>query len=219
VLQVTLRSGSATTSPDDGRLEARPDDGQPALDDRVLDALDRLAQGRRAFAQQVATERGLTPLQIDVLLVLVDGAGVEPLAGHVARHLDVRASTVADALAALRRKGLVGDRAEGRRRILWPTSAGRAAARAISRERRSMRAALGSLGPEDKGAALDVLLTLIGHLHDRGVISVDRSCLTCRFRVERNHEPSPYCNLLDRPLRPVDLRVVCPEHQSRSAET
>lgn len=231
--------------------EERSTGGPSPLDQRLLDAMERLAQGRRAFLQDIATQRELSPLQIDVLSTLDGDSDLAPelaLAGGLARRLDVAASTIADATATLRRKGLLTDRpdpADRRRRRLVLTDAGRATAAAIAAERQVAQQALTGLDPEAKAAALDVVLTLIANLHERGVITLDRSCKTCRFRIpaiavavaaepavaavadggpdgaragtEVTAPVGDHCSLLDQPLRPVDLRVVCPEHQPRPA--
>lgn len=188
------------------------------LDARLLDAIERLAQGRRAFVQDIATRRELSPLQVDLLLTLAEQRRTPPLAGQLARHLDVAASTVADAAAALRRKGLLTERpdpADGRRRLLSLTARGTELAGEVLAERYAALDALAALAAGDKAAALDVLLTLVAQLHERGVIALDRSCKTCRFRGGR--ADGDWCALLDQPLRPADLRVDCPEHEARTA--
>ena len=188
------------------------------LDARLLDAIERLAQGRRAFVQDIATRRELSPLQVDLLLTLAEQRRTPPLAGQLARHLDVAASTVADAAAALRRKGLLTERpdpADGRRRLLSLTARGTELAGEVLAERSAALEALAALAAAYKAAALDVLLTLVAQLHERGVIALDRSCKTCRFRGGR--ADGDWCALLDQPLRPADLRVDCPEHEARTA--
>ncbi len=188
-----------------------------ALDATVWLAIERLAQGRRAFIQGMATRRAVSPLQIDVLLALAQRS-TPPLAGQLARRLDVAASTVADAAAALRRKGLLDehpDPLDGRRRRLLLTDSGARLAAEVQADRQIALGALAALPTAGKAAALDVLLTLIAHLHENGIITVDRSCKTCLQRVER--AGGDWCTLLEQPLRPAVLRVDCPEHQARTA--
>ncbi len=187
----------------------------PPLDQRLLDAVERLGHGRRAFLQTMATQWRLSPLQIEVV-VMLDSGVTPPVAGEVARRLDVAASTIADTLATLRTKGLITeepDDTDRRRRLLALTPAGLDLAQAMNRERASLRTSLESMSPERKGAALDVVLTLIGDLHAQGVITVDRSCKTCRFRDSRP-DGDDWCGLLRQALTPDQLRVACPEHES-----
>lgn len=188
------------------------------LDDKLAAAMERLAQGRRAFWQAAATRSGLSPLQLDVLTILDaadrDGDLAGTPAGQLAARLDVAASTVTDAVAALRRKGLVReepDRADRRRRPVQLTDVGRRAAATARVEGQVLQEALGAIDPAAKARALEVILDVIGHLHRRGIITVDRSCKTCRF-----HRPEGgsggYCALLEQPLTRASLRVDCPEH-------
>lgn len=191
----------------------------PPLERRLLDAVERLGQGRRAFLQSLATRRGLSPLQIEVVVALDDGVD-PPVAGELARRLDVTAPTIADALAALRRKSLVTeapDPGDGRRRLLHLTDQGHALAEAVDSERSVLARTLDGLDPQAKGAALEVVLTLIADLQAQGIIAVDRSCKTCRFREPRP-EHTDFCQLLQQDLVAARLRVVCPEHQPRPAQ-
>lgn len=51
----------------------------------------------------------------------------------------------------------------------------------------------------------------------QGVITVNRSCLTCHhFQAGRPPAPA-HCHLLDLPLADRDLRVDCPEHVAAEA--
>jgi DNA-binding MarR family transcriptional regulator len=211
--------GEPTPRPvDPAPFDSAPFDSEAGLDARLLDAIERLAQGRRAFVQDIATRRELSPLQIDLLLTLAEQRRTPPLAGQLARHLDVAASTVADAAAALRRKGLLTERpdpADGRRRLLSLTARGTEVAGEVLAERYAALDALAALAASDRAAALEVVLTLVAQLHDRGVIAVDRSCKTCRFRTAG--PGGDWCALLDQPLRSADLRVDCPEHEASPA--
>jgi DNA-binding MarR family transcriptional regulator len=186
---------------------------QPDLDAKLWVAVERLAQGRRAHLQSMATRLGLSPLQLTLLSTLGLGPAT---AATLAAELDVRASTVADAVAALRRKQLVTedvDPNDRRRRLLRPTEAGLDVAAESELGDRVAQDTLGTLDSQDKAAALEVLLTLIGGLHRAGVIAIDRSCLTCRFRQATDLGPG-FCMLLETPLQPETLRVDCPEHQA-----
>lgn len=183
------------------------------LDERLCAAIERLGQARRAHLQMLGTRHGVSPLQLEVLRVLAERSG--PGIAAVAKELDVAVPTVTDAVGALQRKGLVLvgiDPADRRRRQVHLTADGQSLGRDITVERTVMREGLAAATVADKAAALSVLLDVIGTLHRRGVISVDRSCRTCRFHRQQGG-PAGYCTLLDIPLTRVELRVDCPEHQ------
>lgn len=191
----------------------------PPADERLLAAIDRLARARRAFTQEVATAAGLSPLQADLLALLAADPPPEHRAADLARELDVRAATIADALRALHRKGLVTERvdpADGRRKILGLTARGRRLAAQVARARQSITNALAELPEEVARAGLLAVLEMIAVLHRHGIVTVDRSCLTCRFR-RLDGSAVGYCTLLDAPLTPATVRVDCPEHAPRAA--
>lgn len=182
------------------------------LDGRLLAAIERVAQARRAFVQELATRHNLSPLQLDLLRLLARSpAGARTLAAE----LDVAASTVADALAALRRKQKVAEAADptdGRRKILRLTADGELILDLLRSERDTVQRLVEHLDTSDKAAALAVLLDLIAGLHRAGILGMDRSCKTCQHRIRRLGRD--YCTVLRRDLTDELLRVDCPEHAS-----
>jgi DNA-binding MarR family transcriptional regulator len=185
------------------------------VEHKLLAALDRLARAQRLFRQDVATRHGLSPLQGQILQTLAGGSPPEPLVTALARELGVTQPTVTEALGALERKRLVTrrvDPADGRRWRLALTKRGRALAEQLATADQPMLDALGAIAEPDRARALETLLDLIARLHGVGVITVARTCTTCRFHeVDRGGH---YCRLLDLDLAPADLRVDCAEHQS-----
>ena len=135
-------------------------------------------------------------------------------------RFDVRQPTISDALTALQRKGLLVKTRLGRRQQLAATEAGLAAAAELANWDVPLRAAFAARPEIAKGEALEVLLTVIADLQAGGVIAVAQSCTSCRFfrpSTYADQSQPHHCALLDLPLRQVDLRLDCPEHQPRSA--
>ncbi len=183
----------------------RPSD--PAA--KLAAALGQLARARRMHRQELATRHGVSPLQLDVLTMLADGQPPEPTVGLLARELGVAQPTLTDAVIALERKGLVRREPElaPRRTLVRLTAEGVL----LTGDPDPIADAARTLAPQARDAALEAALTLIARLVDDGVITVARTCLTCRFH-ERGAEGSR-CDLLGIPLRRSDLRVNCPEHE------
>ncbi len=184
------------------------------LPGRIVAALDRLARAQRAHRQTVAERHSLTPLQLDLLRVVADGAPPEPVVGQLARELAVSQPTVTDAVHTLARKGLLArrrDPADARRRVVELAPRGAALATELQQVDGPLRDAVAALDPTAQEDTLRSLLGLIAGFVDAGVITVARTCLTCRFHKElvpgRHH-----CTLLAMDLARGDLRVDCPEH-------
>jgi len=189
-----------------------------ALDRRLLDAVERLGHGLRALAHRSARAAGLSALQQQTLLGIAGHPPARRGVGALAAEFDVTTPTVSDAVAALVRKGLVvRDTApDARRRVLGLTDSGAAVAAALRGWDGPALEALRGLDEHDKGAALDVTLTVIAALVADGTISVARTCSTCRhFRPDRHRDRAAphHCALLELPLSQAQLRTDCPEHE------
>jgi DNA-binding MarR family transcriptional regulator len=188
-----------------------------ALAATIVAAIDRLARGRRVFRQAVAFEHGLTPLQTEILATIAAGPPPEPLVGLLARELGVTQPTVTDAVRALEAKGLLQrrtDKVDRRRSVLVLTVYGSTMAERVARADRLIVEAIADAPQAEQEAAIEVLLDLIAHLVDAGVIDIVRTCTTCQYheRVDGRHR----CSLLDADLVPATLRLNCPDHR-RSA--
>lgn len=184
------------------------------LDRKVLAAVERLGRALRAARQQVATRHELSLLGLSVLETLADRRSLR--VGDLAAELDVSQPTVSDAVATLYKRGLISrdrDPADLRTTLVTLTGTGEAAATAIATELRPvLRAEAGTRA--ERATTLRVLLGEIARLQHAGVITVNRSCLTCRHYRPPGARTRARCLLLDTALRDHDLRVDCGEHEA-----
>ncbi len=193
-------------------------DGTAGLDRRLADALERIGHGMRSLAQRTAREHGLTPLQQQAVLALARESRVRREVAALAQEFDVTTPTMSDAVAALERKELVtrSPGSDGRRRSLALTPAGEEVALRLSSWDDPLTAAFAALPDADRATTLHTLLRVIADLQHTGVVSVARTCTTCRFFGPDEH-PDPaaphHCHLLRVPLPLAGLRTDCPEHE------
>jgi DNA-binding MarR family transcriptional regulator len=201
--------------------ERLPDDAaSPDVDAKLAAALERVGQALRVQMWDAAKRERLTPTQLQVLLRLAGEPAARRRIGALAAELDVTHPTVSDAVAALRRRGLVERETASRRAALALTEPGRALAADLADWDLPTRRALAGLGADEKQAELRLMLDLIAALQRAGVVTVARMCVTCRFfrrdvhaDVARPH----HCALVDLPLADAELRVDCAEHEPRAA--
>jgi DNA-binding MarR family transcriptional regulator len=200
-------------------LRCRP--GAPAdVDAKLVAALERVGQALRVQMWDKAKQHGLSPTQLQVLLRMARDPPARRRIGVLASELDVTHPTVSDAVAVLRRKGLV-DRDPGSRRAALSLSArGRAVAAELADWDQRTRQQLAVLPAADKHATLRLLLDLIAGLQRSGAITVARMCVTCRFfrRDAHPHSQRPHhCALVDAPMGSGELRIDCAEHEPMAA--
>jgi DNA-binding MarR family transcriptional regulator len=202
-----------TSAPD--RAARAPDD----VDGKLAGALERVGQTLRVVLGERARAEGLTPTQAQLLIRLMSAPPPRRQVGGLASEFDLTQPTVSDAVAALRRKGLVRAGAEApdrRSRPLELTASGSRTARRLERWKEPLIAALAHAPPERREEALLLLLDVIAGLQRAGVVTVARMCTTCRyFRPDMHPDPAAphHCALLDAPLRRTELRVDCAEHE------
>ena len=205
-------------------VESAPGAGPSSdLDARLVGALERVGHATRVALWRQAKEHGLSPVQVQLLGRLATDPPVRRRVGQLAAELDVTAPTISDAVSALRRKGLVTSGpapGDARVQLLELTDDGARLARASSAWTADVGTELSRIDEAAKVDALGMLLDVIGGLHRRGVLSVARTCTTCRF-FRRAAEATPdavhHCALLDAPLPPAALRVDCLEHEAAAA--
>ncbi len=187
------------------------------LDRKLIAAIERLGRALRVARQAVATEFHISLLQLQILEHL-EALGPRRV-GLLANELDVTAPTVSDALTALHDKGFVERRPDpddGRATQVALTTAGKqlAARASASLAPRLHDERVGS--DDDHATALKVVLDEIHRLQLAGVITINRSCLSCAHYQPPVDGTPGRCLLLRTELALADLRVDCGEHQPAS---
>jgi DNA-binding MarR family transcriptional regulator len=199
---------------------ALPAGAPPDVDAKLVAALERLGQALRVQMWDKAKQHGLSPTQLQVLLRLATDPRPRRRIGVLASELDVTHPTVSDAVAVLRRKGLVERDMASRKAALSLSARGRELAGELASWDRRTREQLANLEAAGKQATLQLLLDLIAGLQRSGAITVARMCVTCRF-FRRDAHPDPaqphHCALVDMAMGAGDLRVDCAEHEPRAA--
>jgi DNA-binding MarR family transcriptional regulator len=192
----------------------------PDLDAKLVAALERVGQALRVQVWDTAKEYGLTPTQLQLLLRLASDQPERRRIGVLAAELDVTHPTVSDAVAVLRRKGLVERDPANRQATLGLSGRGRSLVRLLADWDRRTRDGLAGFPAASKEDTLQLLLDLIATLQRSGAITVARMCVTCRFFRRDAHlgERRPHhCALVDAPMGPAELRVDCAEHEAPAA--
>jgi DNA-binding MarR family transcriptional regulator len=207
------------------RPPGSPEERHPGLDAKIVAALDRIGDALQVLARRTAETHDLSPTQLHVLARLYAGPPPVAHASELAREFDIAGPTVSDALAALRRKGLIEgeqDPRDRRRRHLHLTNTGRAVGRSVSRWTAPAEVASSGIERPDAEQLLDTLLDLLDRMRSAGLLSVVRACTTCQ-----HFEPGPaatypvvhHCRFFGYRLRAWDLRVDLPPRQRPDSGT
>lgn len=183
------------------------------LDRKFIAAIERLSRALRVARQQIATKHRLSTLQLGILEVLSDDRPRR--AGELADELDITQPTISDSLLALEEKQLLTrtpDPTDRRASVLSLTKAGNRMAAQIAHELAPLLDDKRATSDSDQAVALAVTLEEIRRLQASGVITINRSCLTCQHYQPPTSTETAHCILLDEQLEPRDLRVDCNDH-------
>jgi DNA-binding MarR family transcriptional regulator len=195
---------------------ALPPGAAPDIDAKLVAALERVGQALRVQMWDAAKRHGLSPTQLQLLLRLSTDPPARRRVGVLAGELDITHPTVSDAVAVLRRKGLVDRDPASRRATLSLSTRGRVLADRLAGWDERTRGQLAHLPVADKDAMLRLLLDLIAGLQRTGAITVARMCVTCRFFRREAHPGTirpHHCALVDAPMAAGELRIDCAEHE------
>ncbi|MBL8923959.1 MAG: winged helix-turn-helix transcriptional regulator [Myxococcaceae bacterium] len=185
---------------------------------RIAVGLNKVGLALKFQGWQAAGQRGLSPLQGQILSMLSTArGGLKPTV--LAERLAVSAPTISDSVKALTTKGLVERRADerdARVSLVVLTTKGRAEARAAAGWPDFLAGAVEALDEAEQEAFWRGLVKMIATLQRDEQIPVSRMCITCtHFRPNAHRDASMphHCAFVDAPMGARHLRLECPEHE------
>lgn len=204
-------TADSAASPFDPNQQNHP----PDLDYKIVAVLERLTGVFRHLLWEEATQHGLSPLQLQVVVFLRFHQPEQCTVSHLAREYHVSRATVSEAVKTLTQKGLVSrhvSAADLRSHSLQLTADGERLADQTSRFAEPLRQPVALLPTRQKQPLYLSLFTLLHQLQQAGTIPLQRMCFSCRHY---GRQPgSHFCHLLKIPLEGPQLRLDCPEHEA-----
>lgn len=194
--------------------------------EHIATGLHKIGLAIRSQAWQKAGQRGLTPTQAQILIILEtrEAQGAKTIISDAAAALALTVATTSDAAAALTAKRLIAKQRgaqDARAVFLRLTSRGKRAARRAALWSDFLLEAAQTLSPEEQGVFLRALVKMIRGLQERGQIPVSRMCVTCRYfrpHVHQDPEKPHHCDFVDAPFGDRHLRLECPDYEAASQE-
>ncbi len=185
---------------------------------KIVFALERLSQVFKVKLWGENKKHGLSPLQIQILLFLHFQVDERKNVSQLALEFNVTKATISEAVRILEKKGyLVKKRNpdDARNIMLQLTPAGKETVPEMSLFANELRQCVLDFDDGVQETLLITLLELINQLQENGHISMQRMCFSCRYFVRQADIPPYYCQLLNKPLKEVELRINCLEHRPK----
>lgn len=191
-----------------------PDYQNTRSEARVTVALERISEAFRVMLWQQGRQTGLSPVQLQVLVFILHHPSAQTTVTYIAAEFNMTGATVSDSVRVLVAKNLLERKpssTDARSHLLALTNQGREIAQRAAHFANALTESVLQLSDETVATLQSGLVELIGHLHSKGVVSVQRMCFNCRFHGSGG-TTGHYCHLLERQLALSDLRIDCPEH-------
>jgi DNA-binding MarR family transcriptional regulator len=203
-----------------GRSLSNPEVQNHMLSVKIASGLERIGESFRVLLWEHAQTHGLSPIQIQILLFIKYHDQALNGVSHLAREFQVTKPTVSDAVKSLTQKGLVEkqkSQEDRRAYFLKLTPKGQSLTEEVDNFADPLIDTIEKLDASDQTAIFRIITDLIHDLNQKGIVSQQRMCKTCRHF--ENGGSGAYCKLLQTHLSSEDIRLDCPEHEPKYSAT
>lgn len=183
---------------------------------KIVIALERISEAFRVMLWEHAKVTGLSPIQIQLLIFLAHHAENLCNVSHLAKEFNLTKATISDAVRVLAQKELlykITSPVDRRAFSISLTKTGKTMVKKIEHFVDPIKKQVDTLQEEDQEKLFHSLTDLIFGLNKAGILTVQRTCYSCRF-YEKNKK-GHYCKLMEKQLLPQDLRLDCPEFETK----
>ncbi len=182
------------------------------LDHKIVAGLERLAQVFRVLVWEQAKVLGLSPIQIQLMIFIKYHPEGQTTISYLAKEFNLTKPTVSDAVKVLEEKKLIKKYTSGedtRSYTIRLTASGNKMVAETENFADPIRQLVAQSKSIHQTELWQGIYELIRGLNQQGIISVQRTCTTCKHYAFKNN--LPYCSLLEQKLLPKDIRIDCEE--------
>jgi len=187
------------------------------LSSKIVAGLERTAGAFRVLLWEHAKVIGLSPIQIQLLLFISFHAESLCNVSHLAHEFNLTKATISEAIRVLHKKKLIEKNpspVDKRAYSIALTAEGEAVVGETEHFANPIRVATEQLPIEEQEQFFKSLSKLIFGLNRAGILTVQRTCYSCRF-YEKGEKTS-FCRLMEKPLLDTDIRLDCAEYEEKS---
>jgi len=187
---------------------------QKSITSKIVVGLERLSGVFKVLLWEHAKTIGISPIQIQLLIFIAYHKQELCNVSHLAKEFNITKPTISDAIKVLDKKEfIVKDYStpDNRSYSILLSDKGKGIVAETENFANPIKTQLKSVEKDELENLYTTISQLIYQLNQKGIISVQRSCFSCKFYNKSNNRD--YCNLLDRQLLNGDIRLDCPEYE------
>ena len=171
----------------------------------ILASLERLAEVFRINLWENNQSRGLSSLQLRILIYLDMNKKEINTVSHLTKEFTLTKSTISSSISTLEKKGYIKkikDLDDMRISKIVLSDKGIQTVGEITSLSNKIKDILLTIDKNEKSTLLKTLLDLISKLQQKDVIPMEGMCFSCGFCVQFGEKnKSPFCKLLEKPLK------------------
>ncbi|CAM1367965.1 MarR family winged helix-turn-helix transcriptional regulator [Tenacibaculum soleae] len=184
------------------------------VNQKIINGLERISKAFRVLLWEKSKLYKISPIQIQLLIFCSNHKKENLKVSFLANEFDLTKATISDSIKILLKKELLNkvvNPKDSRSFTVELTSKGKEIVKQTISFSSVLNQSIDFLTEIEKGVFLKQLMEFIYQLNQKDVISTQRMCLTCYYynKNGNNH----YCNLMKKPLKNIELRIDCDEHQ------
>lgn len=182
-----------------------------------MNGLERLSDVLKSLLWEKAKVHGVSPIQIQILLFVVNHNLDICNVSYLAREFNVTKATISDAVRVLINKQLLikdFSPRDNRRFNLLTTTKGREVVSDLSDYALPVSRILSKFDSETHKNLFESISSLIFQLNQTGIIQVQRTCFNCQ-QYDGNKKDQHFCKLLNEKLKSHELRLDCGEFEEK----
>lgn len=186
-----------------------------SVESRIIASLERISQAFRVLLWQESTEYSLSPIQVQVLIFLLNHSEEKRKVSYLAGEFNMTKATISDTIKSLEQKKLIkktSDPQDTRSFVINLTAKGENIAKKTSLFAQQLLTPVEKPHDDDKQNLLLSLIEIIRHLNEAGIITIQRMCFTCSYYQTSESGKKHFCKLLNQQLKTTELRVDCPDY-------
>lgn len=193
------------------------DDQKHTLEAKLTTGFVNIAVALRAMLWQECLAANISPIQGQILIFCMNHPPQLCRIGSLAREFCLTKPTISDAVKTLERKGLLtkhNDPEDLRSFDLVLTKAGEIIAKQVAGFPDLLQQLLEDV-PETRKAQLELLLNqLTVQLKELGILSGQRSCVSCQHSIKHRSKKSYYCALYQLKMGVAEVKLNCVDFQA-----
>ena len=190
--------------------------GNQNVSSKIVVALQRISEAFKTLLWDKAKQLGLSPIQIQILLFVDNHKDALCHVSHLADEFNVTKPTISDAVRVLNNKGFIEkgySTSDSRSYTIQLTALGKGIVTETETFANSIQSTINTIDSNAQEALFEALSNVIYKLNQNGILTVQRTCFGCNYYAKSDDKH--FCNLLNKPLLDKDIRLDCPEFESR----